>query len=267
MKIFDCFTDNDERALLKLRLETLDAHVDPFVIAQATRTFTGKPKPLRFNINDVPEYRHKIHHIKIDNLSEDPADAWKIEHAQREALQRGFAQAASHDWIILSDGDEIPNPHVIRHDNREKYGSAVLEQRISWYTLNNALVSENPDLNIRITTVDHFRRHFKELRIPRSQKFAGPFRARHRLLSRKHTQHLKPGGWHFSYLMTIEEIRSFSHQEYNKPEFVDSAHIKSCIERGVDIFKTGARFNRIEIDESFPEPICKRPEKFRSLIF
>jgi hypothetical protein len=47
-------------------------------------------------------------------------------------------------------------------------------------------------------------------------------------------------GWHFSYFGGADRIKkkitSFSHQEYNKPEIVDSSHIEKSIAGGHDLF-------------------------------
>ena len=49
--IYDCFTFFNELDLLEIRLHTLKDVVDKFVIAEATRTYTGKPKNLFFAEN------------------------------------------------------------------------------------------------------------------------------------------------------------------------------------------------------------------------
>ncbi len=43
--IYDCFLYYDEDMLLDIRLNTLSAVVDRFVIVESTHTFTGLPKP------------------------------------------------------------------------------------------------------------------------------------------------------------------------------------------------------------------------------
>ena len=47
-KVFDCFPFYDELDLLEIRLNILNDVVDYFVLSEATRTFTGKPKPLHY---------------------------------------------------------------------------------------------------------------------------------------------------------------------------------------------------------------------------
>jgi len=47
MKIFDCFLFFNELELLELRLMTLHDVVDYFVLVEANKTFTDKPKDFR----------------------------------------------------------------------------------------------------------------------------------------------------------------------------------------------------------------------------
>ncbi len=82
-KVFDCFPFYDELDLLEIRMNILNYEVDYFVLTEATRAFTGKPKPLYYN-NKVrfKKFAHKIrHHVIVDDTEFKPEiDAW----------QRGF---------------------------------------------------------------------------------------------------------------------------------------------------------------------------------
>ena len=48
MKLYDCCMYFDEDLMLDLRLNTLNEHVDKFIIAEATRDHSGKEKKLNF---------------------------------------------------------------------------------------------------------------------------------------------------------------------------------------------------------------------------
>ena len=52
--IYDCFPFFNELELLEMRLHELSGVVDKFVLVEATRTFTNKPKPLYFQENQSP---------------------------------------------------------------------------------------------------------------------------------------------------------------------------------------------------------------------
>ena len=86
------------------------------MIVEATRTFTGKPKPLYFadNRQRYERYAHKIIHVVVDDLSLDAPTHWAREAYQRDAIMRGLTEAAPDDRIIFSDCDEIPKPELLR---------------------------------------------------------------------------------------------------------------------------------------------------------
>ena len=58
----------DEDLILDLRLNTLNDHVDEFIIAEATRDHSGKEKKLNFNYKNFAKFRDKINYIIVDDL-------------------------------------------------------------------------------------------------------------------------------------------------------------------------------------------------------
>ncbi len=69
---YDVFRFFNELDLLELRLNILDAHVDYFVLVEATKTFSGLDKPLYYQENKerFAKWNHKIiHHIITLSLS------------------------------------------------------------------------------------------------------------------------------------------------------------------------------------------------------
>ena len=75
--IYDCCTLFHELDLLELRLATLNGVVDRFVIAEATRTFTGRPKELFFekNRSRFARFEGKIRYVAVDGLMPEEEDA------------------------------------------------------------------------------------------------------------------------------------------------------------------------------------------------
>lgn len=67
MKIYDCFTFFNELDLLELRLAELYNYVDYFVIVEADKTHSGKPKEfiLEKNFSRYARWRNKIIHLKV----------------------------------------------------------------------------------------------------------------------------------------------------------------------------------------------------------
>ena len=112
--IYDCFTFFNELDLLEIRLNTLNDYVDYFVLVEATKTFTGKDKPLYYNENKerFKQFENKIIHIIVDTYP-DSTNPWVLENHQRNSIANGFANCKDNDIILISDLDEIPRPELI----------------------------------------------------------------------------------------------------------------------------------------------------------
>ena len=272
-KIYDCFTYYNEELLLRLRLETLDKVVDTFVVAEATHTFSGIPKPLLFNPAHFRRFADRIIHIVVDDMPLDLHNAWANEAHQRNALLRGLTNAAPTDWVMISDIDEIPRPDaVLRYRPWNLCGTFV--QRHYNYFINNLQVQPSACLKLRwwirpkITTMEHLRGFFKtpeNLRVyKRKSGIQGILNYVHKKV--RH-QRLEDGGWHFSWLMTpeqmVQKIESFSHTELNQPHIKSLNAIRSAIREGRDIMGKGERFRLVELDDSFPRYILDHFESFR----
>jgi beta-1,4-mannosyl-glycoprotein beta-1,4-N-acetylglucosaminyltransferase len=92
-------------------------------------------------------------------------------------------------------------------------------------------------------------------------------------LKDKNTQHLrdkrnelpriKNGGWHFSYLGGVnaikQKLKSFSHTEFNKEEFLDEQQILNSLEKGQDVLK------RKNVKYRFV-PLRKYPHRIRVIM-
>ena len=78
------------------------------------------------------------------------------------------------------------------------------------------------------------------------------------------------GGWHFSNIMTPEEIcekiKSYAHSEYNTPEFTNINRIKQKIENKKDIFDRDYEFIKLENYNDLPEYIKQNREKLSQFL-
>ncbi|MBE8952692.1 MAG: hypothetical protein SR1Q7_06070 [Quinella sp. 1Q7] len=119
MKIYDCFTFYNEFELLELRLKALWDVVDYFVLVEADRTHTNKPKPFYFYEyqDDFKEFLPKLRFIPayLSNLPYKGTGDWSIENFQRNAIMNGLVDAQPDDLIMISDMDEIPEPDVLKN--------------------------------------------------------------------------------------------------------------------------------------------------------
>ena len=86
----------------------------------------------------------------------------------------------------------------------------------------------------------------------------------------KNIQVIKNGGWHFSYLLTPNEIQkkimTFAHTEFNKIQFTSLKNIKFCIKHYKDLFHRPIKYKKCKIDKSFPEYIIKNKKKLSNWI-
>jgi beta-1,4-mannosyl-glycoprotein beta-1,4-N-acetylglucosaminyltransferase len=254
VRIYDCFTFNNEFDILDLRLKTLSNVVDKFVISEAELTHSGKPKPLFFyeNRQQWDWIKDKIIHVPLTakSLAIPDGDWWAwpqhTEHWYREIQQRvrleeGLKEAAPDDVILVSDADEIPPPHIL--GDRK-----LLEQLLS----SNKLVTFNQQFYVYYLNLS-----------------AGPWKGtrlfRKSLLQEKNTQLIRmddsglvvDGGWHFSWQGGAQKIRAkledFAHQELNNDA------VKATIEDGMKnsryFLDPNLQFHLIGKDGDFPDII------------
>lgn len=113
-RVFDCFTFFNELDLLEVRLNELAPVVDVFVISEATRTFTGKEKPLYFKENSArfAPFLDRIIHVVVEDFP-DTSSSWVREIHQRDCVRRGLTSAGPGDILLLSDVDEIPRAEAV----------------------------------------------------------------------------------------------------------------------------------------------------------
>lgn len=265
--IVDAFTYNGEDDLLAIRLELLNPFVDRFVIVEADKTFTGLSKPQKFNLNNFRSFSSKIKYYFIDNLSASPTSAWENERLQRDSLIEGLNDLADDDIFILSDVDEIPNPLAIAEFSSKKCILAELSQGLYFYYLNNRAYDKSglPVKWIKSVIVKYgnFKRFYNSLEDLRMNRHYGPFRFFPKFLIKRGRVTIENGGWHFSYLMSpeqiIDKLKSFSHSEVNRPEIANIENIENSIRLGKDFWGHGHCF-KLEKFMDFPDEILNMPE-------
>ncbi len=150
MKIVDCFTFYNELDLLNYRLHILNDVVDYFVLVESTHTHVGKEKELYFNENKnlFEKFQHKIIHVivtdilyKYPNINYDKNQQWDNEIYQRNCIELGIQELslADDDIIIISDLDEIPNPHILKRIKNNEIPITInaLNMDVYFYNLNS----------------------------------------------------------------------------------------------------------------------------------
>jgi len=207
MKIYDCFTFFNELELLDLRLMTLNDIVDKFVLVEANKTHTGKPKEFVFEQNKYrfENYIDKIIYIKVDDLPDYSIDnVWIAENFQRNCIERGLSSAKTGDKIIISDLDEIPNPKAIQQfltDNNTN-DVVVFTQYLFYYYIN--CLQNQTWCGSAITTY--------------GCKYTTPQTIRNFSRYQSTPSPIIDGGWHYSFMGGAERIKQ-------KVESIAESHI------------------------------------------
>ena len=83
-------------------------------------------------------------------------------------------------------------------------------------------------------------------------------------------QLIENGGWHFSYLMSnqniAKKINDSEHQEFNKKEFKSTIEIANRIKNLIDPFERGYILKKVNIDNTYPKEIFNNLEKYNQWI-
>ncbi len=218
-RIFDCFVFYNELDILDIRLNTLDQEVDFFVLVESTRTFTGQPKPLFFDENKqrFAKFLHKIIHVTVDDMPQDAQSTYVCEAHQRSAIGRGLDAAGPDDLIIVSDVDEIPKPDALRGALRKAAGRITYFEGVYYHFYLNWRLPERKDLmTSRMIEFRNFHDGWL-LRTTKGRRSTSvpfwleylmwlPYAAyRHKAFLRRQIR--REGCWHFSFMMSPEEVR------------------------------------------------------------
>lgn len=254
--IYDSFLFFQELDLLEIRLNILYSYVDAFYIVEFDKTFSGQQKDFVLDpelFSRFKKYLDKIVYCPISISSHD--NAWDNERDQKQYL---IPSCAKDDIVMISDLDEIPNPHKIPFTvsilENGTTDSAVFIQRLYYYYLNNQVV-DNRWKGTRISKRSYYdnREH-----APFEMRFNEQFE-------------IEDGGWHFSYLfgknpeLVLNKIKSFSHQEYNNDNYLP--FVMKRIADGKDLFgRDSIMFQKVEVDESFPEYIQRNLDKLADFV-
>ena len=253
-KVYDCFPFFNELDVIEIRFNELDSVVDYFVLAEATKTHSGKPKPLYFNENKerYAKFLHKIRHIIVDDFPE-TNDPWVRKKWQRDKIAEELKDCRDNDIIVLSDADEIVSADVVRNYKPEM-GLCAVQQKLSYYYLN----CQTNDIWVKPRIFPYKEKGNSTMSAFRSER------------DYEYTQIIPNGGWHFSFLHDsagiANKIESYAHQEFNSSEFTSKENIEEAMRLGHDVFKRNQQFHVVPIDQSFPVYLLQNLDKFKPFI-
>ena len=260
----------DEDLVLDIRLNTLNKHVDQFVIAEATMDHAGNEKKLNFDIKKFIKFKDKINYLIIEDLPKDIETFkkdWHPAHArdqfQRNSLERGYRKFNEDDLIMISDIDEIPNP--------EKISEFKIKNKYACFIQKNFQAKIN---NLNITNKNWPGTKICQKKSLKSPQWLRNIKTKKRKIlsfyKDKEPQIIFDGGWHFSFLKKNEliqkKIKSYAHQEFNQSNLTDLVNIKKRVDSGLDIFDRPYQYNRIPLNQEFPKYILENKSKFKDWI-
>lgn len=275
--IYDCFPFFNELDILKLRLEIMDPFVDKFVIEEATHTFSSEPKPLYYLENQemFSKWKDKIIHIVVDDCPLG-LPSHDMDHFQKDHLLNGIKDCKEDDVIIFSDVDEIPNVEIFEEliPTMELGKIYHLAQRMFYCFLNaeevsGKLLSNSGDFE----GVDHPMWLGTKMFLYGSLQGRGFWDLRDKA-AKENGVRVPNGGWHFGYMggngeknlakRIGDKVVAAAHQEYNEKEIL--AQVVDRIMTGQDIFGRDAKFERVEIDGTFPKYLEEHQKEYDYLI-
>lgn len=278
--IFDCFSFFNELDLLEIRLNVLKDVVDKFVLVEATRTHTGKPKPLYYEENKerYVDFADRIIHVVVDDFRAaeqfrtERQKAWARENIQRNSIIRGLSDAKDADIIIISDLDEIPKPEAVIAAARYS-GITRIGMRLYYYYLNYRNCSVNEwRLGTQVLRYCDFVNAdiYKDFKFDQFVlKDVNPMPSATMIRFRRSNRVIKDGGWHFSYLGGIASIKSklesFAHTEFGEKTKTE-LWIRDRINKGEDIFLRGDKLFVEEIDGTYPGYVVANRERLGGLL-
>lgn len=250
MRVFDTIPFYNEMDILELRLHTLDAVVDHFVIAEMTRTHAGRHKPLYFAAAKDRFYRfaRRLIHVVVDDAPGGP-DPWARDFHLRDAVARGLTACQPEDIILISSTDEIPRPEKVL-EYKATDGVKGFMQRLYYYYMNCQCL--DPWLGTRMLSYDTL--------VKRGGR-AGDIQLR-----QAPDVLIPDGGWHFSYMGGVraiqDKLETYAHQEYNTEKYKDASRIAEYMDAGRDLFDRDVKYAFVPIDDSYPPYVLDHPRRF-----
>lgn len=257
MKTYDLCTYNGEADLLEMRLNILDPYVDIFVIGEAEITFSGKAKPLYFELQKerFKKFLPKIRYIVVKHYYSSHILNYMIRQMdmpntnypflmafyQKEHLQAGLEDAEQDDVVYYGDCDEIWTPQQVQEE-------PVKLKQLSYSMYLNRRSSE-PWAGTAISTFAKVREYgLSQIRL-------------------KSKPLLENGGWHFTSMGGLEELRrkieSYDHQEINTAEI--HGKLEERYAKGQDFL--GRDFKMTTDESQWPEYLKENRETYKHLLW
>ena len=265
-KIFDCITFYNENLLVNSRFEILNEVVDYFIIIESSHDHKGEKKEINFKLLN-PKFKNKVRHYVIEENFTKLHNGWDIESFQREKILEFIKDASDYDYIMYSDSDEIPNPEKLKDFSmKKKY--AIFLQKFFVYKINIFNKFETPWQGTRICK----KKYLKNITFLRKKiKLENLKKAFWKIQYEKSIELIENGGWHFNNLYTPEIIsKKLQNIKYIDKGLQNVDTDINIIEKKIlsleDVFHRNHKYEKIKIDETFPEYIRNNLSIFTDFI-
>jgi beta-1,4-mannosyl-glycoprotein beta-1,4-N-acetylglucosaminyltransferase len=273
-KVYDLFMVNNEMDWLEIRLNTMAAHVDYFVVLESAVTFTGLEKnlTLKENWDRFAGFHEQIIYRVVQNPPLNAARTWDLEDHQRNAMfdqvipgLEGEQEARIGDVIIVSDVDEIIRPATLQIlRNCDFHQRLTLRSRFYYYGFQ--FLHKGPEWEHPQATT--FQGRSNTIRPANLRNGEGG----NRLVAWWNKADLWNAGWHCSSCFaTIEDMltkmKSFSHVSLNQEHFRNRTRIVDRVRKGLDLWdREGELYEKIEGNDDIPEFLKGERERFKYLL-
>ena len=249
MKIIDTTTFYKENMMLELRFNMLDQYVDYFVICESKYSHSGNKKRLFFDYKKFKKFKKKIIYLVVENepdeivfrkdnhvLNERINSIVRISH-QRDFIRNALQNFSSNDFVLHSDNDEIPN---LSNLNFQKLNEKILifKQKLFYFKFNLLLdrIYWYGTRGLRKKDLSSF----QDLREIKPKKYPfyriDTFFKKNKFID---LRIIKNGGWHFTRIISPEEIHERE---------LDTEHSDEYIKSGKDVEKIKDLIKRRVID-------------------
>ena len=193
---------------------------------------------------------------------------WKLEDFQRNAIFRGLKRCQNNDLILISDVDEIPSESGILFVKKNIKKDMVFSfiQKMFYYYLNGYV--NDSWIGTKACLFETLRKKFKSK--PQDVRLSRLDVAKSKFKLKKSGNFIEEGGWHFSYLGSVEDkikkILSISHAENDLVAKQSADILKSKIEKGEDLFGRKIKIKYMKINKFFPTYLIENKNKLKKLI-
>ncbi len=266
MKVYDCFSFNDENHILEIRLNELNKYVDYFIIVEFGETHQGNKKTQNIDKNILEKFNNKVRYYFIEKF-ENIKEPHGRDQFQRNYLEKGLFDAKSDDLILLSDIDEIPD---FRKLNINEIGNEIIafSQTHSMYKLNLYLKEKWIGSKIckygKLKSLQWLRSlRLKRYSLIRIDKLFSPRYV-------KNFKIIENGGWHLGWLRNvpsiIKKLEAYAHSEHNTENYKNIILLEECIKEKKNFFNKNEKLEVAKSD-SLPVYVQNNLNKYKEWLF